>query len=126
MKQLLSVFIFLLYCVPYVYLSMHNDFASHSMLMYGIMLLAVIVLAGTSGYLGVWIPVILGNIASVALSYYFNSKMTLVPRWEDYFVPLFSVRLLILVSFLIIILQFIFYKIGKNLKQKRLRNSVTT
>ncbi|MED3830238.1 hypothetical protein P4575_20615 [Priestia megaterium] len=125
MKKLLSILILLLYCIPYVYLSMHNDFASHSMLMYGIMLISVSILAGASGYLGVWIPVILGNIGSISVSYYLNSKMISVPWWENYFVPLFSVRLFILVSCLIVILQFIFYRVGKKIKQKKTNNSVT-
>jgi hypothetical protein len=104
---------------------MHNDFASHSMLMYGIMLISVSILAGVSGYLRNWITVILGNIASISVSYYLNSKMISVPRWEDYFVPLFSIRLLVLVSCLIVVLQFILYKVGKKIKQKKISNSVT-
>ena len=125
MKKLLSILILLLYCIPYVYLSMHNDFASHSMLMYGIMLISVSILAGVSGYLRNWVTVILGNIASISVSYYLNSKMVSVSSWEGYFVPLFSVRLLVLVSCLIAILQFIFYRVGKKIKQKKISNSVT-
>lgn len=98
---------------------MHNDFASHSMLMYGIMLIAIIILAGTSGYFGIWIPAVLGNIVSLILSVYFNNKMISVPRWDDYFVPLFSVRLLILVTCLIVILQIVFYMVGKQIRQKK-------
>ncbi|MGF9891075.1 hypothetical protein ABEX78_20675 [Priestia megaterium] len=126
MRKLLLTVIFVLYCVPYVYLSMHNDFASHSMFMYGIMLIATIILAGTSGYLGVWILAISGNIVSVILSFYFNSKMILVPKWEDYFVPLFSVRLLILVSCLFAILQIVFYMVGKQIRQKKKGGAFTT
>ncbi|MED4285291.1 hypothetical protein P4679_25550 [Priestia megaterium] len=119
MRKLLLMFMFILYCVPYVYLSMHNDFASQSMFMYGITLIATIILAGTSGYLGVWVPAISGNIASLILSVYFNNKMVLVPRWDDYFVPLFSVRLLILVTCLIVILQIVFYMVGKKISEKK-------
>ncbi|QJX80440.1 hypothetical protein [Priestia megaterium] len=119
MRKLLLTVIFVLYCVPYVYLSMHNDFASHSMFMYGIMLIATIILAVISGYLGVWILAIIGNIVSLILSVYFNNKMISVPKWEDYFVPLFSVRLLILVTCLIVILQIVFYMVGKQIKQKK-------
>jgi len=122
MKKLLLTFMFVLYCVPFVYLSMHNDFASHSMLMYGIMLVVTIILSGTSGYLGVWIPAVLGNIVSLILSVYFNNKMISVPRWDDYFVPLFSVRLLILVTCLIVMLQIVFYTVGKQIKKKHLLN----
>jgi hypothetical protein len=64
------------------------------------------------------IPLIIGNVISVIISFYFINKMTGIENWDFYFKPLTPSMLLILVSVLNLIPQLLAIKIamlGKNL-----------
>jgi hypothetical protein len=64
------------------------------------------------------ITLIIGNILSVIISFYFISEMTGNERWGGYFQPLTPNQLLILVSFLNLIPQFFAMKLANRHKNK--------
>src|SRR5690625_1643378 len=108
-KLIISILIICLYCFPFVYFSMHQDFASGSMVGYLITIVGSSILAFLSKLFSNTIPFIIGNIASAIISFYFLYKMeiSLGIGWDGgYFKPLTPYQLLLLVSFLNLIPQF--------------------
>jgi len=108
-KLIISILIICLYCFPFVYFSMHQDFANGSMVGYLIMIVGSSILAFLSKLFSNTIPFIIGNIASAIISFYFLYKMeiSLGIGWDGgYFKPLTPYQLLLLVSFLNLIPQF--------------------
>lgn len=120
MRKIVSgILIVCLYCFPFVYFSMHQDFANRSMLGYLIMIVVTSLLA----FFGKLVSnssifLIIGNILSVIISFYFISEMTGNERWGGYFKPLTPYQLLILVSFLNLIPQFFAIKLANRNKNK--------
>ncbi|WP_419962310.1 hypothetical protein [Psychrobacillus sp. BM2] len=105
-KIVIGIIIICLYCFPFVYFSMHLDFANRSMLGYLFMIIVTSLLAFFGKLFSKSISLIIGNILSVIISFYFISEMTGNERWGGYFKPLTPYQLLILVSFLNLIPQF--------------------
>lgn len=97
---------------------MYQDFINRSMVGYVIMIVATSLLAFFGKYYVNSIPMIVGNILSGFISFYFNSKMMGNDGWDGYFKPLTPNHLLIVVSFLNLIPQFIALKIAKRYKNK--------
>jgi len=118
-KLIISILIVFLYCFPFVYFSMHQDFTNGSMLGYLIMIAGTSILAFFSQYFSNTIPFIVGNIASVIISFYFLYKMeiTLGVGWDGgYFKPLTPNQLLLLVSILNLIPQFLVMWLANRIK----------
>ena len=97
---------------------MHQDFANGSMLGYLIMIVVTSLLAFLGKLFSNSIFLIIGNILSVIISFYFISEMTGNERWGGYFKPLAPYQLLILVSLLNLIPQFFTIKLAKRHKYK--------
>ena len=116
-KIVIGILIVCLYCFPFVYFSMHQDFANRSMLGYFTMIVVTSLLAFFCRYSSNSIPFIIGNILSFITSFYFISEMTGNERWGGYFKPLTSYQLLILVSILNLIPQFLAFKLVKKYKK---------
>jgi len=95
-----------LYCFPFVYFSMHQDFSNRSMLGYLCMIVVTSLLAFFGKLFSNLISIVIGNILSVIISFYFISEMSRNEQWGGYFKPLTPYQLLILVSFLNLIPQF--------------------
>ena len=112
-KIVIGILIVCLYCFPFVYFSMHQDFANGSMLGYLIMIVVTSLLAFLGKLFSNSIYLIIGNILSVIISFYFISEMIGNERWGGYFKPLTPYQLLILVSFLNLIPQFFTIKLAK-------------
>ncbi|MDM5213815.1 hypothetical protein QUF94_20665 [Peribacillus sp. NJ4] len=117
-KIVIGILIVCLYCFPFVYFSMHQDFANRSMLGYLIMIVVTSLLAFFGKLFNNSISLIIGNILSVIISFYFISDMTGNERWGGYFKPLTPYQLLILVSFLNLIPQFFAMKLANRHKNK--------
>ena len=117
-KIVIGILLVCLYCFPFVYFSMHQDFANGSMLGYLIMIVVTSLLAFLGKLFSNSIFLIIGNIISVIISFYFISDMTGNERWGAYFKPLTPYQLLILVSFLNLIPQFFAIKLAKRHKNK--------
>lgn len=107
-----------LYCFPFVYFSMHQDFVTRSMLGYLLMILVTSLLAFISKRFGNSISFIMGNILSFIISFYFISEMSDSEQWVGYFKPLAPNQLLIIVSFLNLIPQFFALKFASKHKNK--------
>lgn len=120
-KLVINILIVCLYCFPFVYFAMYQDFANRSMLGHLIMIVVTSILAFFSKFFSNTIPVILGNIISVFISFYFLKKMevTLGIGWDGgYFKPLTPYQLLLLVSFLNLIPQYLVMKLANRYKKK--------
>jgi|SRR5690625_327467 len=121
-KLIISLLIIGLYCFPFVYYAMYQDFSSASMHGYLIMIIATAILAFSGKFFSNTIPFIMGNIASAIISFYFlyNKEVTLGIGWDGgYFKPLTPYQLLLLVSFLNLIPQLIIMKLANEMKKRR-------
>lgn len=117
-KIVIGILIVCLYCFPFVYFSMHQDFANSSMLGYLIMIVATSLLAFLGKLFSNSIFLIIGNILSLIISFYFISEMTGNERWGGYFKPVTPYQLLILVSILNLIPQFFAMMFAKKIQNK--------
>lgn len=117
-KIVIGILIVFLYCFPYVYFSMYQDFANHSMLGYLVMIVATSLLAFVGTLFSNPIFLVIGNILSLIISYYFLGEMSGNERWGGYFKPLSPNQLLILVSFLNLIPQLIAMKLSNSYRNK--------
>lgn len=117
-KIVIGFIIICLYCFPFVYFSMHQDFANRSMLGYLLMIAVTSLLAFFSILFSNSIPFIIGNILSFLISFYFVSEMAGDERWGGYFKPLDANDLLIIVSFLNLIPQFFAMKKANKRKNR--------
>lgn len=113
-----SILIFCLYCFPFVFHAMYQDFTSRSMLGYLVMIVATSLLAFFGKLYSNFIPLILGNIGSGFLSIYFISEMAGNEQWGGYFKPLTPFQLLLFVSLLNLIPQFFTMKLANKYKRK--------
>lgn len=72
----LNLLIIIVYCFPFVYFAMDKDFNNGSMVGY----LMMIVITSLIAFLGKWsnniIAIVIGNIASAFVSYYFISNLS--------------------------------------------------
>lgn len=102
-----------LYCFPFVYFAMYQDFSNGSMIGYFMMVILTSIIAFFAKYTKNTIAIILGNIISMGISFYFITKMQGNEPWAGYFKPLTPFQLLILVSYLNIIPQFIAVLLAK-------------
>ncbi|NHM34072.1 hypothetical protein [Neobacillus terrae] len=111
MKRLGSgILTVILYCFPFVYFSMYQDFVNRSMFGYLIMIVATSLLAFFVKYFCNSIPLIIGNILSTIISFYFIDRMedSKGIGWDGgYFKPFSPSQLLVVVSFLNFIPQYI-------------------
>jgi len=121
-KLIMSIFIIGLYCFPFVYYAMYQDFSSASMHGYLIMIVGTAILAFSGKFFSNTISLIMGNIASAIISFYFlyNKEVTLGVGWDGgYFKPLTPYHLLLLVSFLNLIPQLIVMALANAMKERR-------
>lgn len=116
-KIVIGILIVCLYCFPFVYFSMQQDFANRSMLGYLFMVIVTSLIAFFGKLFSNSISLIIGNILSVIISFYFISEMTGNERWDGYFKPLTPYQLLILVSFLNLIPQLFALKLANRYKK---------
>ncbi|MDM5326351.1 hypothetical protein [Neobacillus sp. CF12] len=116
-KLVIGILIVILYCFPFAHFAMYQDFTNRSMIGYLVMIAATFVLAFLVKYFCNYIPFFIGNILSFIISFYFNDKMVDTVEWYgDYFKPFYPTHLLVMVSLLNLIPQYIAMKVkkGKN------------
>lgn len=121
-KLVISILIVCLYSFPFVYFSMYQDFTNKSMLGYLLMVGGTLILAFFGKFFSNTIPLIIGNIVSVIISFYFLNKMEISfgIGWDGgYFKPLSPYQLLLLVSFLNLIPQFFVMNLANRYKKKQ-------
>ncbi|GIN61956.1 hypothetical protein J27TS8_19490 [Robertmurraya siralis] len=75
-----------LYCFPFVYFSMSQDFTNRSMLGSLVMIVATTLLLAFFGALSNnFIFIVIGNILSPIISYFFMGEMSENERWGGLF-----------------------------------------
>ncbi|WP_240611956.1 hypothetical protein [Planococcus halotolerans] len=95
---------------------MYQDFADGLMLGYLLMIAATSLLAFFSKLFSNSLPVIIGNMLSIIVSFYFINNMAGSEGWGWYFKPLSPIQLLITVSLLNLIPQFFAMKFANKYK----------
>jgi hypothetical protein len=115
-----GILMVILYCFPFVYFSMYQDFANRSMFGYLIMIVATSLLAFLVKYFCNSIPFIIGNIVSAIISFYFIGRMedTTGIGWDGgYFKPFSPSQLLVVVSLLNLIPQYIAMNLANKVRK---------
>ncbi|GGH87275.1 hypothetical protein [Pullulanibacillus pueri] len=109
----------LLYCFPFVYFSMYQDFMNRAMFGYVSLILAPALIAFLSYYFNHFIPIVVGNIVSLIISYFLiRAGSERWEGWDYYFKPLAPSQFLFFVSILNLIPQLIATKLAKVYKKK--------
>ena len=111
MNKAIAIIAMLGYACPFVYVAMFLDYSSWSMAGYAIMLVVTPVLAVICSKAWGVKAVVLGNLLTFIVSYYFVGKMEDVARWGGYFTPLSPVQLLVFVRVCITLFQLFFVKL---------------
>src|SRR5690625_1476324 len=115
-KLVIRILIIFMYCFPFVYYSMYQDFEYGSLFGYLIMIVGTSILAFFVNISGKPILFIIVNIATGLISLYF--VYTYGIGWDEvYFKPLTPYQLLLLVSVLNLIPQFLVMKLTKTVKK---------
>jgi hypothetical protein len=117
-KTVITLLLICLLSFPYVFFAMYLDCSKGSMLGYGIMVGMSLILGYTTRFFAALPVLVIGNLLSLAISYYLNTTMAGSEKWGWYFKPLTSQQLLILVSILNLIPQII----GTNISRKPKNN----
>lgn len=96
---------------------MKQDFANQTMTGYLIMILVTSLLAFLVKYFCNFIPLLIGNIFSMMISFYFNEGMSDTEMWDGgYFKPFSSSQLIVVVTLLNLIPQYIAMIIAKKVR----------
>lgn len=122
-RKNINVLLLSLYCFPFVYFSMHQDFTNGSMIGYLIMIIITSILAFIAKYTDNTHVIVIGNFLSVIISYYFINSVDVI-GWDGYFKPLRPQQLLILVSLLNLIPQLIAVKLAIKLKSDNINRDI--
>lgn len=99
-----SVLIVIFYALPFAYFAMQRDYSHQSPLGYVAMAAAMSLLAFASIKLATLYALLIGNVASFAVSFYFVGKMQ-GDALDAFFKPLTAEQSLIFLSVLMLILQ---------------------
>ncbi|OMD90550.1 hypothetical protein BSK49_08200 [Paenibacillus odorifer] len=115
----LNLLIIIVYCFPFVHFAMDKDFNNGSMVGY----LMMIVITSLIAFLGKWsnniMAIVIGNIASAFVSYYFISNLSGEGGWDGtFFKPLGPTGSFIFFSMLNLIPQFLAMKLANKFKKK--------
>ncbi|MCM3711464.1 hypothetical protein [Sporosarcina luteola] len=93
------------YCIPFVFLSMYNDYKNYSIIVYGLMIIAVWYFASLAKRKSSFFVLLIANILSFLSSYFWVLRVNKVEEWEGYFKPFSSDKFLVFVTVLIVLLQ---------------------
>lgn len=115
-KVVIGIIIICLYCFPFAYYSMQQDFITGSMFGYFLMVTMTSLLAYFANLLSNSIPFIIGNILTAIISFCFISEMGRNTDWGWYFSPASPYQLLFIISFLNLIPQSFVVKLANKHK----------
>ncbi|MFT8320938.1 MAG: hypothetical protein ABF649_08540 [Bacillus sp. (in: firmicutes)] len=114
-----SLVLLSLYCYPYVYMSMYKDLTNGSMAGYVWMLIIFSIAAFVGKHTNNLFSIIVGNILSILISYYFIVNWNKDMNSSGYFKPLSPEQLLLFTSILMIIPQLLFIQFSKKINKER-------
>lgn len=104
-KLVFGILIVCLYCFAYVYFAMYQDYTNRSLLGYLFMIIVTAILAFLGRFFSGYLPLLIGNIGSALVSYYFVSQMSGFEWWDGYFKPFTPYQITIINSILYLIPQ---------------------
>ncbi|MDU9693924.1 hypothetical protein O0Q50_22345 [Priestia aryabhattai] len=113
MKFFIKLCIIGLYSIPFAYLSLQKDYVSDSKVYYIIMFFVIVSLSYFCGLIRGDLPLILGNILSFSISYFYNSLAMIDKKRAGFFTPVNSVEQLLLITVISLVLQLIFYNLAR-------------
>ncbi len=99
-KAVVSLVIIALFCVPFAYLALKTDFEQASMIGYIPLIGASIVLSVIGTKYNCIPAVVVGNIVSLIVSYYYVSHYNGGESWDGYFKP-FDATIMLYIIFYI-------------------------
>lgn len=111
-KWIIRAAILLAYCIPYIFLSMQYDLNNWSILGYGGMIIAFLVLMILCINTNNITIGIMGNIMTFSTSYLCISNIT-IEKWNWYFKPFTAHGLLKFVSVVLLLIQLVFWIVDK-------------
>ncbi|MFP3726541.1 hypothetical protein U8V72_15285 [Priestia filamentosa] len=117
-RVVLSIFIIVLFCFPYSYYAMLTDYKHSSMIGYVVFIVATALLTGIGNLTKCLPAVLIGTFASACISYYFLGVHGESGRWDGYFKPFGSNGVIVIVTILNLIPQFIAFKVTSHWKKK--------
>ena len=104
-----AILLLAVYCIPFVFLSMYDDHKNYSMIVYGLMIIAIWYFAFLAKRKSSFIVLLIGNILSFLSSYFWVLRVDKIGEWGGYFKPLSSVQALVFFTILIVLLQIAVY-----------------
>ena len=113
MKIFIKLCIVGLYSIPFAYLSLQKDYEADSKINYILMSLIVVILSCFCGLIQADLQLILGNIMSFSISYFYNSLAMLDKKRADFFTPINSIELIVLITVISLIVQLMFYNLAR-------------
>ncbi|API88990.1 hypothetical protein BKP56_06855 [Marinilactibacillus sp. 15R] len=112
-KRKVTFLLLLAYSVPFAFLAMNGDLRSHTMMYYGFMTVSLILLSLITAKKSNVRIIVFGNILSFLSSYIFI-LLTDILQDQWYFAPFSAVGLLIFLTILSLLLQFIIALLARN------------
>ncbi|WOV87005.1 hypothetical protein QWT69_14170 [Sporosarcina oncorhynchi] len=114
-----AIMLLIVYCVPFVFLSMYDDYKNYSMIVYGITLVIIVFFAFLAKRKSSLMVLITANILSFLSSYFWVKRMDEMEDWGYYFKPLEPSQLVMLVTVLGVLLQLIVFLLTKRVGYKK-------
>lgn len=105
-KKIINILLVLAYCVPYHFLAMYGDHYFNTILLYGVMVICFGIFTWITVKNNLIATLVIGNILSCMSSYFFIQHSSY--DWSDYFRPFSPVGLLLFVTIILFISQFLF------------------
>lgn len=125
-RIIIGLLIVIFFSYPYVFFAMYQDFKGYFALGLGLMVIMSIALGFFSRFSNWPVVLLIGNLISFFVSYYFNNSMVGIDRWDWFFKPFTSTTVLIIESILILIPQvigLILWSVVARLRQVRNKNT---
>ena len=104
-----AIIILAVYCIPFVFLSMYDDYKNYSMIVYGLMIIIVWYFAFLAKRKSSFLVLLIANILSFLSSYIWVLRVNKIEEWQGYFKPFSSVQALVFFTILIVLLQVVVY-----------------
>ena len=107
MQIRMKIVLLILYSFPFMGTAMYIDFQRHSMLGYAMTMLATLALTYVAIKRSALFIIITGNLFSAFFSYILVQMMAIYDGWDGFFKPLSALQLLLVVTILYMMLQWI-------------------
>lgn len=117
-KLIIGTVIACLYGFLFVYYSMYLDYVKGSMIGYLLMVAVTCMLSFAARLNHTIVSIFIGNLLTIIVSYYFVAQMERIGDWGYYFAPLSPATLLVVVSLLNFVPQFVSVVLADKYKKR--------